>query len=180
MAKKMSGDWRNPDRIRAWAAELAAEIPTATPGKAIEHPARSIPRLLMYGVVGWALCATTMAVLLYLVSHTIALALHAIATPLIFAVVACHYFRARGARDATSTAIVWTATVALLDLIIIAGFVQHSLTIFKDPLGAWVPLGLILATTWITGEMMAIVQTPGPHRKAPYGSKAHTKGTEIP
>ena len=34
MAKKLSGDWRNPARIRAWADELAELLPTACPGHA--------------------------------------------------------------------------------------------------------------------------------------------------
>lgn len=33
MAKRKSGDWRNPGRIREWAAKLASEIPTATPAR---------------------------------------------------------------------------------------------------------------------------------------------------
>jgi menaquinone-dependent protoporphyrinogen oxidase len=31
MAKKKAGDWRNPERIRAWAAELAAASPGLRP-----------------------------------------------------------------------------------------------------------------------------------------------------
>ena len=38
MAKKLTGDWRNPDRIRAWASELGRELPAARPGVAIRAP----------------------------------------------------------------------------------------------------------------------------------------------
>jgi len=41
MAKTLSGDWRNPDRIRAWVTDLANRLPEAMPGVPIEHAARS-------------------------------------------------------------------------------------------------------------------------------------------
>jgi hypothetical protein len=34
MAKRLSGDWRNPDRFRAWTRELARALPHARPGPA--------------------------------------------------------------------------------------------------------------------------------------------------
>lgn len=36
MAKKVAGDWRDPDHVRAWAHKLASElrVPTAAPGGA--------------------------------------------------------------------------------------------------------------------------------------------------
>jgi menaquinone-dependent protoporphyrinogen oxidase len=157
MAKKKSGDWRNPESIRAWAAELAAEIPNAKPGKPIEHPAASLPRLFAHALAGWALCAAVMAGLLSLVSLTAALVIHAVAAPLFFMAIARHYFRARGARDAVPTAVAWTAIVALLDLIVVAGAAQHSLAMFKSLAGTWLPLGLIFIATWATGEMMSML-----------------------
>lgn len=60
MAKTNSGDWRNQERIRRWADELARRIPEARPATAVDHPARSISRLVSHGAVGWALCAATM------------------------------------------------------------------------------------------------------------------------
>jgi menaquinone-dependent protoporphyrinogen oxidase len=59
MAKKSSGDWRNPERIRAWAAQIATTLPGATPGTPVDHPARSIHRLLGHALAGWTLCAAT-------------------------------------------------------------------------------------------------------------------------
>jgi len=88
MAKKHSGDWRNPDRIRAWAMELAAALPGTVPGTPVTHPAASVFRLLGHAIAGWALCAVTMGALLQVVSLTAALVLHAIAAPLIFTLLA--------------------------------------------------------------------------------------------
>jgi menaquinone-dependent protoporphyrinogen oxidase len=44
-ATKLSGDWRNPDRIRAWTRELARALPQAQPGPGVDPPARSQARL---------------------------------------------------------------------------------------------------------------------------------------
>jgi menaquinone-dependent protoporphyrinogen oxidase len=166
MARKNSGDWRNPDRIRAWAAELAAELPTATPGAPVEHPARSTSRLLVHGFIGWVLCAATMGALLQIVSLTAALVLHAIAAPLFFMAIARHYFGARGARDPVPTAVVWTVLVALLDLVIVAGVVERSLEMFKSIAGTWLPFALIFLATWITGLVMSTMPWARPTPEA--------------
>lgn len=168
MAKARSGDWRNPDHIRAWADKLAAELPRAAPGTPVEHRAGSIPRLLTHAVAGWALRAALMVALLQLVSPTAARAIHAIAIPLIFSALSWHYFRLRGARDPLPTAVVWTATLALLDLVFVAGLVQHSLEMFTSILGTWLPLALVFLITWAVGELMST---------RPWTSSAAEQGT---
>jgi len=156
MAKKRAGDWRAPDRIQAWANEIARALPAARPGVPTEHPGRSFGRLLLHGVVGWAACAIAMGALLATVSLGAALWLHALAAPVIFAFVARSYFRARGAREPLSTSVTFAAVVALLDLVVVAGGLQHSLGMFKSVLGTWLPLALIVGATWATGEVMAM------------------------
>lgn len=168
MAETRSGDWRNPDRIRTWAARLAAELPQATPGTPVEQPAGSIPRLLAHGVVGWALCGAIMAVLPRLVGITATRIVHAIAVPFIFAAVAWHYFRVRGARDPLPTAVVWTASVLLLDVVIVSGLVLRDFEMFSSILGTWLPLALIFLATWATGELMATM--PWAERAAEQGN----------
>jgi menaquinone-dependent protoporphyrinogen oxidase len=160
MAKKHSGDWRNPDRIRAWAAELADALPIARPGMAIDHPARSVRRLVSYGVAGWALCAATMGLLLRFVGLTAALVVHALAAPAIFLALARRYFRARGARDPVPTAVAWTAIVVLLDAVVVAGGFLHSLRMFGSVAGTWLPFALIFLATWATGELMSTMPWP--------------------
>jgi menaquinone-dependent protoporphyrinogen oxidase len=105
MAKHHSGDWRNPDRIREWATELARALPEAQPGAAIDPPARSLPRLAAHGFAGWALCAVAMGGLLQVAPTAVAIAVHAVLVPLIFVAIAAHYFGARGAREPLPTAI---------------------------------------------------------------------------
>jgi menaquinone-dependent protoporphyrinogen oxidase len=163
MAKEKSGDWRNSERIRSWAADRAKELPAASPGTPIAHPAGSLRRLLAHAFAGWALCAGAMAILLPTVGVTAALVLHAIAVPLIFVALARRYFRARGARDPLPTAVTWTAVVAVLDLAVVAGAVLHSLVMFRSLAGTWLPMALVLLATWATGEVMSFLPpaTPG-------------------
>lgn len=159
MAKKSSGDWRNPERIRAWADRLAAELPTAAPGTPIEHPARSLSRLIAHGLVGAAVC-TALLVALSLVSRTAALAVHAVAAPGVFAALAWRYFRARGAREPLPVAILWAALAALLDLAVLAG-AQRSLSLFTS-VALWSAFALIFLLPWAIGALLSTMPWPKP------------------
>jgi menaquinone-dependent protoporphyrinogen oxidase len=161
MAKRNAGDWRNPVRIQGWADELATQLATATAGTSIEHPGRSVPRLIAHVVAGWVLCSAMMLILLALVSLTAALVIHAIAAPVFFVAIAWHYFRARGARDPVPTAVAWTMTVALLDLVVVGG-TQGSLSMFRSIVGTWLPFALIFLTTWATGATMLMLPRGSP------------------
>lgn len=161
MAKTMSGDWRNPERIRAWANELADELPGAVPGVPLDHAARSTPRLVAHAFVGWALCGATMGLLVQVTTLGAALAVHAVAAPVFFGVIAWHYFRARGARDPLPTAAVWTAIVAVLDLVVVAGLWQGSLAMFGSIAGTWLPFALIFLATWAVGSLMSMMPEAG-------------------
>ena len=160
MAKKLAGDWRNESRITEWAREVARKLPAARPGPVVERAGRSIAPLVIHAIVGWAACAAVMGVLLRFSSLQMALAVHAVAVPIVFAVVAWHYFRASGSRDAMLTALGFVAVVALLDLIVIAGFVEQSFAMFGSVVGTWVPFALIGAVTWTIGEVIWAVSPP--------------------
>jgi menaquinone-dependent protoporphyrinogen oxidase len=162
MARKLSGDWRNPDRIRAWAGELARSLPRAGPGLAVDPPARSLTRLLAYGFAGWALCAALMTLLLQMISTGAAIAIHVVAAPLIFTGIASGYFRARGAHDPLPTAIAFTVTIALLDAAVVAGLVLRDFAIFTSIAGTWLPFVLIFLATWATGLAMSMMPAPRP------------------
>lgn len=161
MAKTHSGDWRNPEKIRMWAADLARVIPVARPGSAVDPPARSIWRLLAHGFAGWALCAAVMGILLSVASLGVAIAVHAVLAPMIFVMLAVHYFRARGARDPMPTALAWTSIVVSLDAAIVAGAVLRDFSMFGSFAGTWLPFGLIFLVTWITGFVVSTMPVPG-------------------
>jgi len=171
MAKKHSGDWRNRDRIRGWAKDIATALPSARPGVPVVHPAHSIHRLAAHGFVGWALCAAVMGVLLWATTTNVAIALHALAAPLIFAFVARHYFHGRGARDPLPTALGFVSVVVALDLVVVGGLVSHGLAMFHSVVGSWLPLASIFLVTWVIGEVMSMMPKPG--ERADHDVHAH-------
>ncbi len=160
MARKHAGDWRNPERIRAWAGEVARVLPGARPGVAVEPPARSLRRTAAHAVAGWAACAAVMGGLLRVAPLGVALAVHAVVAPLVFTALAVHYFRAPGAREPLPTALAWTAIVALLDAGVVAGLLLRSFAMFASVAGTWLPFLLIFLATWVTGLILSMRATP--------------------
>ncbi len=156
MAKEHAGDWRNPDRVHAWAAEIAAALPSARPGEAHEPAGGGLWRLAAFGAAGWALCAAVMGGLMAVAPLWLALTLHAIAAPAIFAALSVFYFRAPGARQPMETALAFTALVAVLDAVVVAGLVMRSFDMFASIAGTWLPFALILLATWATGSILAM------------------------
>jgi len=152
MARTHAGDWRNETRIRAWAADVARALPTARPGPVIEQPGGSTLRLIAHGAAGWLACSVIMGALLQVMRLPIALGVHALAAPVIFFVVARQYFHASGARDSMATAAAFVGIVAVLDLLVVAGFVQRNLAMFGSLTGTWLPFLLIGVVTWTVGE----------------------------
>ena len=164
MVRDHAGDWRDPARIRAWAVDIAARLATARPVAPIEPPARSLPRLIAHAITGWSACALAMSGLLAVTSPRAALAGHAIAAPLIFAVVARLYFGARGARGALPVAIAFTAITAVLD---IATWSLRSDVALASFTGSWLPLALSFATIWAIGGTMSTLPWPKPTPRPP-------------
>jgi menaquinone-dependent protoporphyrinogen oxidase len=167
LSKDDAGDFRDPAQIRAFARHVAEELP-AKPHAPVPQPARSIPRLVAHGVFGWAACAATMAGLISTTSMDAALAFHALLAPVIFVLVARHYFHPVGAREPLPTAAAFVGIVALLDLVVVAGAVQRSLAMFASVAGTWLPLALIFVATAATGELMSTMPWPrvrGTHGK---------------
>lgn len=154
MAREMAGDWRDPERIRTWAAELAASLPAATPGTPVEHPARSPVRLLGFGLAGWALLGALTGMFLA-VAPGVAWILRAVLTPLLFGGLSWAYFRGRGSRDPLPTALAWAGLGLGLDLVLAAAGVMGGWTRLGSIVAFWLPLLLVLLTTWGVGALMA-------------------------
>lgn len=167
LARSHSGDWRDPAQIRAWAIDIAARLSTARPLAPLAHPARSLPRLVAHAVAGWSACAVITAALLAVTSTAVAVAVHAIAAPVIFAAIARRYFAARGAREPLPVAVAFTAIVTALDAAIVAGLIQGSFAMFASFAGTWLPLALIFGATWVTGAIVATLPWPKPTPPSP-------------
>jgi menaquinone-dependent protoporphyrinogen oxidase len=159
MAKKRAGDWRAPDDIRAWATDVAWALPVARPRAAIPLPGRAPMRVVGHALGGWAACVSVMVVLLHTTTSAHAQLLHAVAVPLLFAAVARSYFRPAGAREPLPVGIAFAALAALFDLVFVALLAQRNLAMFASFTGTWLPLLLIVAVTWVTGEIMATVRS---------------------
>jgi menaquinone-dependent protoporphyrinogen oxidase len=153
MAKTKSGDWRNPERIRTWASQVALELPTAAPGVHIDHAGHARGRQLAHGLLGWAVCAAILAGLLEVTTNGVANVLHALVVPLVFAAISVHYFRARGAREPLPTAVLFGLLVLGLDWTVATVLPWRF---------AWLPAVLVTAVTWATGALVAVLPAPEP------------------
>ena len=162
MAKKHAGDWRNPEQVHAWAAEIAEALPAARPGEAHELAGHALWRLLAFGVAGWALCGAVMAGLMAVAPLWLALSLHAIAAPAIFVVLSLAYFRVPGAHRPLETALIFTALVIVLDALVVAQLVLGSFAMFSSIAGTWLPFALIFVATWATGSILAMMPERAP------------------
>jgi menaquinone-dependent protoporphyrinogen oxidase len=160
MAKKHAGDWRRPELVRARAAEIARALPSARPRPAVAQPGHSLLRVCFHAIAGWAVCATVMAGLLWATTAQVAMIIHGLLVPIVFAGVASRYFRARGAREPRATALAFAALTAFLDLVIVAGLVQHSAALVKSVWGFWLPLATIFLVTWTVGVVRSMRPLP--------------------
>ena len=171
MARKQSGDWRNPERIRAWAAELADVLPVARPGAAINHPGRSArppARLRRRGLGAVRRDDGPVAALRGgrprpLSSTRSPRRRSSWRWPGVTSAPAARVIRCRRR---------WRgqAIVALLDAVVVAGGVLHSLKMFGSIAGTWLPFALIFLATWATGELMSTM--PWPTKKRDRGARA--------
>jgi hypothetical protein len=107
-------------------------------------------------LVGWALCAATMGFGMSLIGLQVALGIHAVAAPLIFAVISMVYFKRFAYTTPLTTATAFVAIVVFMDIVVVAMLVQRSFEMFASLLGTWLPFVLIFASTYLTG---AIVQS---------------------
>lgn len=164
MAKEHAGDWRDPERIRRWATELARALPSAQPRPAVSQAGHSVATLLAHAVAGWALCSVVMGALLLLASEAVAIGVHAALAAVIFTLIARHYFGLRGSREPLATAFAFVAVVALLDVGVVAGTVQRSLAMLGSFAGMWLPLLLVFLVTWATGALMSTMPWPKPEK----------------
>jgi len=183
MAKTRSGDFRNPERIRAWAAQISSELPNAKPREATEPSARSPWRLVAHAVVGWVLCNIALNWLQRVFSLGADPALHAITAPLVFAAVSSHYFRAHGARDPAATATAFMIIVGILDVCANTGLRLGNVDVQTQLTRSWLPLALIFFVTWATGFICSTLPWPKPQSPKSTGSheipKSHHASRKV-
>jgi hypothetical protein len=111
--------------------------------------------ILIYAFIGWTMCGVIMFIGTAVTTELIALIAHAIAAPIIFAVVASYYFKRYDFTTPLETAILFVAFVLLMDFFIVALLIEGSLRMFGNVLGTWIPFALIFISTYYTGKRVA-------------------------
>jgi hypothetical protein len=115
---------------------------------------------ILHAIAIWTLSAALLVGSSFLLWAATAVTIRVATAPMIAAVVASVFFTKYDDARPLGVAITFTATVALLDAIVLAALIQRSAAIFVQPLATWVPYALIFATTWMSGALMA--QPPAP------------------
>jgi hypothetical protein len=124
------------------------------------------------GFVGWMLCFVTMGVGMAVLSLDSALAVHAVAAPVIFAAVSAVYFARFGYTSPLATASVFVGFVISMDFVVVAVLINRSLAMFASPIGTWIPFASIFASTYLTGAYLG-------RRRLPAGPAASLTATRV-
>ncbi len=108
--------------------------------------------VLIYAFIGWTICGAIMFIGTAVTTEFIALIIHAVATPIIFAVVTSFYFKKYDLTTPLETAALFVGFVVLLDFVLVALIINKSLAMFGNVLGTWIPFALIFISTYYTGR----------------------------
>ena len=106
----------------------------------------------IYAFIGWTICGAIMFIGTAATTEFIALIIHALAAPIIFAVVSSYYFKKYDLTTPLETAALFVAFVVLLDFVLVALLINKSLAMFGNVLGTWIPFVLIFISTYYTGR----------------------------
>lgn len=158
MAKQHAGDWRDLERVRAWSNDIADHLFGASPGYASDPPGWAVPRLVEHGLVGAIACAAVFATMLVLASTRAAFVVQAVFAPLVFTLIANHYFAARGARQPAPTALAFAGLTAAFELAVVAGLSVPWVA--TSWIGFYVPLFAIFVVTWAIGAVRSMLPFP--------------------
>jgi hypothetical protein len=116
-----------------------------------QFTSRQILIVVLHGLVGWALCAATMGIGMAVAPLQTALIIHAIAAPVIFAVISWIYFTRFGFTPPLQAAAAFVAVVVFMDTSVVALLVQRSFEMFGSFIGTWLPFLLIFVSAYLTG-----------------------------
>ena len=136
----------------------------------------------MHAILGWGLCGATIGIRRDLTSMENALIIHAVAAPVIFAMISTFYFKslrtpcglaagyiplsftpcALGTGFLTRAdhfsplfiATFFLGFVVLMDIVIVATLIERDFSMFKSIIGTCVPFFTIFLSTFITGKII--------------------------
>ena len=107
--------------------------------------------IVIYALIGWALCFATMGIGQALFPLQTALIIHAIAAPIFFVLLSTSYFKRFHSTTPLQTARLFVGIVIGLDFFVVALLILRSTEVFTSNLGTWIPFALIFASTYVTG-----------------------------
>ena len=107
--------------------------------------------IVVYALIGWALCFATIGIGRALLPMQTALIIHAIAAPIFFALLSVSYFKRFNYTTPLQTALLFVGIVIGIDFFVVALLILRSTEMFTSLLGTWIPFALIFASTYMTG-----------------------------
>ncbi len=107
--------------------------------------------IFIHAFIGWALCGATIGIGRTVTSMQTTLVIHAIAAPIIFAVISIIYFKKFAFTKPLQTAIIFMSFVIIMDAGLVAPVFEKSYEMFESLLGTWIPFALIFTSTYLTG-----------------------------
>jgi hypothetical protein len=110
--------------------------------------------IFAHAFIGWALCGATMGIGMAVTSLEKTLIIHAIAAPIIFAIISWVYFSKFHFTSPLQTALIFLAFVIAMDFFLVAMVINQSFDMFTSLLGTWIPFGLIFLSIWLTGLLV--------------------------
>jgi hypothetical protein len=110
--------------------------------------------IVFLGLIGWALCGAIMFIGMSVMSIETTLIVHAIGAPVIFSLISLFYFKRYRFTKPLLTAVLFLLIVVLMDFFLVAMVINRSMDMFRDPLGTWIPFGLIFLSTFLTGRAL--------------------------
>jgi hypothetical protein len=107
--------------------------------------------LLVHPLIVWAVCGAIMGIGRAVTTLDNTLVIHAIAAPIVTALIAWIYFTRFGYTPPLQTALIFVGVVVGLDAFLVAPVFEKSFEMFTSLIGTWVPFGLIFMATYLTG-----------------------------
>lgn len=112
---------------------------------------KKYPAIIVPALIGWAMCGAIIGIGMSVTTKENTLIVHAIAAPIILAVISFVYFEKFGYTGPLQTAIIFTAIIMSLDFFVVALIIYNSMEMFSSVLGTWLPFAEIFAATYLTG-----------------------------
>ncbi|MCJ7434865.1 MAG: hypothetical protein MUO77_15390 [Anaerolineales bacterium] len=108
--------------------------------------------IFVHAIVGWGLCGAIIGIGRNVTTMGNTLIIHAIGVPIIFGLLSWLYFAKFRYTTPLQAAVIFVSFAILMDVFVIAMFVEKSFAMFVSILGTWIPFALIFLSTYLVGQ----------------------------